>query len=85
LHNGSVQNLWQLMQKPEERVTEFWVGSRNFDPINVGFNTAKGLNMFKVRDSQNQIIKGSSNQGHSYGTDLSDDDKWAVVEYMKTL
>ena len=85
LHNGSVPNLWQLMQKPEERVTEFWVGSRNFDPINVGFNTAKGLNMFKVRDSQNQIIKGSSNQGHSYGTDLSDDDKWAVVEYMKTL
>lgn len=44
LHNGSVPNLWQLLQKPAERVTRFWVGSRQFDPINVGFITNEGLN-----------------------------------------
>ena len=85
LHNGSVPSLWQLMQKPEDRVTQFWVGSRTFDPVNVGYDASQGLNLFKVRDSQNQIIQGSSNQGHVYGTNLSDEDKWAVVEYMKTL
>lgn len=85
LHNGSVPSLWQLMQKGENRVNSFWVGSRTFDPVNVGYVTTTGLNEFQVQDENQQIIKGSSNLGHEYGTNLSDDDKWAVVEYMKTL
>jgi hypothetical protein len=30
-------------------------------------------------------IVGNSNQGHTYGVDLSADDKRALVEYLKTL
>ncbi|MCK4675575.1 MAG: cytochrome-c peroxidase, partial [Gammaproteobacteria bacterium] len=33
-HNGSVPNLWEVMTKEQDRVTEFWVGSREFDPVN---------------------------------------------------
>jgi hypothetical protein len=30
-------------------------------------------------------VVGNSNQGHSYGSDLSAADKQALMEYLKTL
>jgi hypothetical protein len=30
-------------------------------------------------------VRGNSNAGHAYGTDLSEDDRKALVEYLKTL
>ena len=39
----------------------------------------KGLFTFDTR------LPGNSNYGHLYGTDLTDDDKDALVEYLKTL
>jgi hypothetical protein len=39
----------------------------------------KGLFTFDTR------LPGNSNHGHLYGTDLTDDDKDALVEYLKTL
>ena len=85
LHNGSVPNLWELLVTPEERVKEFWVGSHELDPVNVGFITYEGKNKFKVNGSNGQIMPGNSNLGHNYGTSLSDEDKWNLIEYMKTL
>ncbi|MFY0540740.1 hypothetical protein [Nannocystis pusilla] len=29
--------------------------------------------------------KGNSNRGHEYGTGLAEDDRRALVEYLKTL
>lgn len=86
LHNGSVPNLWQLLQKPENRDTSFYVGSREFDPKLVGFEItqAKGTTLFRVVKDGKQI-PGNSNAGHTYGTDLTDKEKWDLVEYMKTL
>jgi mono/diheme cytochrome c family protein len=85
LHNGSVPTLWHLLQSNETRPTQFSVGSREFDPVNVGYVTDQGLSVFNVLDASGEIIAGSSNRGHTYGTDLSDGEKWALVEYMKTL
>lgn len=62
LHNGSVPNLWELMKKGEDRVDSFWVGSREFDPTNVGYVTSKGLNEFQVKDSAGKIIPGNSTE-----------------------
>ena len=85
LHNGSVPNLWELLQKPEDRVVRFWVGSRKFDPVNVGFVTTEGLNEFQVMTPAGAIQAGNSNRGHEAGTDLSDDEKRQLIEYMKML
>ncbi len=86
LHNGSVPNLWELLKKPEDRITEFWVGSREFDPVNVGFDISKGFSKFNVyKAGTKTIMLGNSNRGHHYGTDLTDDDKRLLIEYMKTL
>lgn len=88
LHNGSVPNLWELLKDPKKRMVEFHVGSREFDPKNVGFDTKDGPSVFKVYKDGNKkrgIMPGNSNRGHDYGTDLEDEEKWQLIEFMKTL
>lgn len=87
LHNGSVPNLWQLLKEPHKRVESFYVGNRNFDPKKVGFETSEvsgSSSLFQVKNGSN-LISGNSNKGHDYGTGLSDDQKFALIEFMKTL
>ncbi|MFK8165293.1 MAG: di-heme-cytochrome C peroxidase [Lewinella sp.] len=84
LHNGSVPNLWEMLKAPEERTKEFWVGSPKFDAKNVGFVTTEGKSRFKVMH-QDKVMPGNSNLGHTPGTNLTDEEKWALIEYLKTL
>jgi hypothetical protein len=98
LHNGSVPNLYQLLLPSEKRVSEFWVGRREFDPKHVGFKTDKfpGGFLFRTKDEKG-AIPGNSNAGHEYGTGkpkadggdglpkLEDKQIWELVEYMKSL
>lgn len=79
LHNGSVPNLWQLLQA--QRVQEFYVGSRKFDPVNVGFESGPSPGAFKL-DTR---LAGNSNAGHTYGTQLTDAQKWDLIEFLKSL
>jgi hypothetical protein len=82
LHNGSVPNLWELLKPARERMTRFAVGHRDFDPVRVGLETdsAPGRQMFVV-DPAN----GNGNGGHEFGTALPEADRWALIEYLKTL
>jgi mono/diheme cytochrome c family protein len=81
LHNGSVPNLWQLLQAPENRVKQFYVGSREIDPVNVGLDTEAYPGGFQFDAS----LAGNSNAGHAYGTQLSDEEKWDLIEFLKSL
>jgi hypothetical protein len=49
----------------------------------VGYETAQSAdNSFRFDTS----LPGNSNAGHDYGNDnLTDADRWALVEYMKTF
>ncbi len=81
LHNGSVPNLWELMKPPAQRVKQFPVGSRKLDPVNVGFDITPGSSAYTL----DTTLPGNSNAGHTFGTDLTDEQKWALIEYMKSL
>ena len=85
LHNGSVPNLWELMRPAKDRKSSFMVGSRIFDPKNVGYATDELP--FKtgafVADPAN--ANGNGNGGHEFGAGLTDDERWAIIEYMKTF
>lgn len=81
LHNGSVPNLWELLQKPDQRVTTFNVGSWKIDPVKVGFVTGPE----PATSEFNSTLPGNSNQGHEYGSELSEKEKWELIEYLKTL
>lgn len=82
LHNGSVPNLYELLLPPEKRSKTFYVGSRMFDPVKVGYITIQESGNESLLDT---TIPGNHNTGHVYGTDLSEEDRWALVEYQKTL
>jgi hypothetical protein len=87
LHNGSVPSLWQLLKKPSDRVKTFLVGSRTFDPVEVGFKYRDrdyGPDDPKFRlDTR---LPGNRNTGHAYPKDgLTDKEIAALVEYLKTL
>jgi mono/diheme cytochrome c family protein len=83
LHNGSVPNLWELLKPAKERMPSFMVGSRMFDPKQVGYVTEQSP--FKGAKFEADSTKGNGNAGHEYGTDLSLDDRWAIIEYLKKL
>ena len=84
LHNGSVPTLWNLLEPVEKRPTEFYSGYDVYDPKNVGFVTS-GPDAESVGFKYQVCMPGNSNVGHTFGTELKDDDKWDLIEFMKTL
>lgn len=89
LHNGSVATLYDLLLAPEDRPSAFWLGSQEFDPINVGYNTIQNDDNsfeFRTRDENGHMIPGNSNAGHDYNNAaFTEEERRALVEYMKTL
>ena len=100
LHNGSVPNLYQLLLPAAQRASgaadaqcpsspcrdaTFYVGSRVFDPENVGFRFDEAAGGFKFDTS----IPGNWNTGHdgpAYGTStLTEEERRQLVEYLKKL
>ena len=85
LHNGSVPTLRALLDTPDARPKMFFRGNDVFDQKNVGFVSdvpQAGGQIFTRFDTS---VPGNGNGGHVYGTMLSDADKAALVEYMKTF
>jgi len=88
LHNGSVPTLRALLQPAAQRPQVFYRGSDVIDARNVGFIAdvpeANGVRYFTF-DTR---VPGNSNQGHegaTYGTELSEPEKDALLEYLKTF
>ena len=88
LHNGSVPTLRDLLEYATNRPPEFYRGYDVYEPTRVGFvsNAAeeKGRKFFHY-DTR---LPGNGNYGHEgreYGTDLTAEEKDAVVEYLKTF
>lgn len=81
LHNGSVRNMRQLLLPADQREKTFRVGSRTYDPENIGFVNEGGY-LFDTS------LPGNSNKGHEYGVNaLSGNPELvdALLEYLKTL
>lgn len=81
LHNGSVPTLWDLLQPPAARPATFSVGSREFDPVKVGYSTGGGPGTFLYNTSP----QGNWRNGHEYGLGLTDAQKRDLLEFLKTL
>lgn len=87
LHNGSVPNLYQLLLPAKERDKQFYLGSMEFDPKQVGYQMTQVKDAFLFDTS----LAGNSNAGHEYGAGygglpaLTDNERWALIEYIKTL
>jgi mono/diheme cytochrome c family protein len=85
LHNGSVPTLRDLLDPPELRPRFFYRGYDVFDQAKVGFVSDVRAANGQVFTSYDTSVPGNANGGHVYGTTLPDDDKRAIVEYLKTF
>ena len=91
LHNGSIRSLRQLLTKPADREDGFDFTCNEYDPVEVGLNCSadKVNDKNRVFDGKFRFearnIRGNSNQGHPFGTELSDDEKSELIEYIKAL
>ena len=84
LHNGSVPTVRDLLSPPELRPGAFWRGGDVVDLDNLGFLStppAPGRPAFEFRTDE----RGNANGGHLYGLDLSDEEKLALIEHLKSL
>ncbi len=125
LHNGSILNLYELFlptcseqlsqsaaQGQSCRSESFTVGSREFDPIRVGF-VNRSPEEYPELFVYNTRLPGNSNAGHAYAAGqtpvikrnqhgkplrnpdgsfqteklppITESQRWALVEYLKTL
>ena len=86
LHNGSVPTLWDLLQPVKDRPTAFQVGP-NYDATDkVGLAPEQTkFPGFTLQTGCTNRNSGSSNCGHEFGTELSAEQKKALLEYLKTL
>lgn len=101
LHNGSVPTLYDLLlpkkraddpENAQYRPDSFFVGSREFDPVKIGFRS-EGYAGFEFRATR----VGDLNGGHEYGAGrtpqmngtqlpaLTSEQRWDLIEYIKTL
>ncbi len=83
LHNGSVPTLRDLLTPPDQRIKRFPLGHREYDPLKIGYRTDLPETEWRYTvDTEND--SGSSNAGHLFGTSLSEAEKAALLEYLKT-
>jgi len=90
LHNGSVLTLTDLLGSADQRPKKICLGDQEFDPVNVGLvgECKKGTTQIDT------TVPGNLATGHSFennagkgvvGRALSDDERAALIEYLKTL
>lgn len=91
LHNGSVPTLWHLMH-PEQRPVVWRPLDQTMDEQKIGLNVETlddvpaPIKDSLLRRSYFDTRKlGKSREGHDYPNQLNEDEKAAVLEYLKTL
>lgn len=83
LHNGSVPTLRDLLRPPDQRPKVFYRGYAVLDPVNVGW-VSQGSAAEQAGFKFDTTLEGNGNGGHTYGTQLSEEEINNLIEYMKT-
>ncbi len=98
LHNGSVPTIYQLLGPADSRSKTFWVGTRDFDSVNLGLSTRPLEKGGFLLDTS---VTGNSNIGHEFrrgyipwksgsppqygviGPQWTEEQRWQIIEYLK--
>ncbi|MFQ3593023.1 MAG: hypothetical protein SNJ82_07510 [Gemmataceae bacterium] len=96
LHNGSVPTLYGVLNskaRPSIFRRTFRTDRDVYDEKQVGWKVqvldkvppASSMTPREFREIYDTRIPGRGNQGHTYGDKLSDEERFALIEYLKTL
>ena len=84
-HNGSVPTIQAVLNSTIR--PKYW--TRNFDSLNYDYQSLgweyKEHNQPIEKVTYNTTLNGYGNQGHYFGDHLSESERAAVIEYLKTL
>ena len=94
LHNGSVPTLYDMLNskgRPKLFTRSYRTDEAAYDKKKIGWQLQlldempKGGTAYERRKVYDTTQPGRGNQGHTFGDDLTDVERWAVIEYLKTL
>jgi hypothetical protein len=94
LHNGSVPTLEDLLnssQRPKLFTRSYKTDLADYNPVKVGWKVdelkemPKFVNPIEWRKIYDTTKSGRGNQGHTFGDALTDEERKALIEYLKTL
>ncbi|NHA14418.1 di-heme-cytochrome C peroxidase [Thioalkalivibrio sp. XN279] len=91
LHNGSVRTIFQMISPRSERQAEFWSGTREYDPVHLGFHDLDVPGAVRFDTG----VTGNDNVGHEFrhgcqkngviGPFLEVEERFQVLEYIKLM
>lgn len=93
-HNGSVPTLAGVLNskaRPAVFTRSYRTGEADYDTGKIGWKVTEvlrprpGVSAFERRKVYDTTQPGRGNGGHTYGDDLTDAERRAVIEYLKTL
>ncbi len=94
-HNGSVPTVYHVLNskaRPKIYTRSFRTNAEDYDAAKLGWKVTvrdgpadaslPGIERRKVYDTRQP---GRGNGGHTFGDVLTEEERWAVIEYLKTL
>jgi hypothetical protein len=93
-HNGSAPTVYHVLNskaRPTRFTRSYHTAAEDFDPIKLGWKYREvgpvdpRLPARERRKVYDTSQPGRSNGGHTFGDDLTDQQRMAVIEYLKTL
>jgi hypothetical protein len=85
LNNGSVASIRDLLTTPAKRPTTFALGSREYDTEKLGYRSVPDPSAPAPSWEFKTSVPSNTNAGHLYGTNLTDAEKWDLIEYLKVM
>lgn len=85
LHNGSVPTIYEVLNSKSR--PQYWKRPKDgndYDWKKLGWNY-KAKNTSGGKQTFDTSLPGYGNQGHTFADTLADADRWALIEYLKTL
>jgi mono/diheme cytochrome c family protein len=93
-HNGSVPTLYDVLNsktRPKLFTRSYRTDEASYDKQKIGWKVQvldahpKEATAHERRKVYDTTQPGRGNMGHAFGDDMTDEQRWAVVEYLKTL
>jgi mono/diheme cytochrome c family protein len=93
-HNGSVPTVYYVLNskaRPKIFTRSYHTDAADYDADKLGWKVQvldrvpAGLTLFERRKIYDTTQPGRGNTGHTFGDDLTEDERWAVIEYLKKL
>jgi mono/diheme cytochrome c family protein len=94
-HNGSVPTVYHVLNsraRPKVYTRSFETRKEDYDPVRLGWKVTElggppdpKAPAFERRKVYDTTLRGRGNGGHTFGDKLTEDERAAVIEYLKTL